>query len=75
MHNDIGEFLNLIKLKNKLNKLSPTWLNEVFDDSISISGIFNGVETSIDLSKFEATDIDKKDDYVASYELLVSYRR
>lgn len=70
VHNDIGEFLNLIKLKNKLSKLSPTWLNEVFDDSINVAGQFNGVDTSINLSKFEANDIDKKDDYVASYELL-----
>lgn len=72
VHNDIGEFLNLIKLKNKLKKLSPTWLNEVFFDTISIKGLFNGVDTEIKLSKFEATDIDKKDDYVTSYELLAT---
>lgn len=72
VHNDIGEFLNLIKLKNKLSKLSPTWLNEVFFDTISIKGLFNGVETAIKLSKFEATNIDKKDDYVTSYELFAT---
>lgn len=72
VHNDIGEFLNLIKLKNKLKKLSPTWLNEVFFDTISIKGLFNGVDTAIKLSKFEATNIDKKDDYVTSYELLAT---
>ncbi|MCA0780484.1 AAA family ATPase [Vibrio vulnificus] len=69
MHNDIGEFLNLIKLKNKLHKLSPTWLNEVFDSSISVQGVFNEINTGIILSKFEASNIDKKDDYLASYEL------
>ncbi len=72
MHNDIGEFLNLIKLKNKLTKLSPVWLNDVFDNKISVKGNFNGVDTAIELSKFEASDIDKKDDYVASYRLTAS---
>ncbi|CAH6942593.1 ATPase_AAA_core domain-containing protein [Vibrio chagasii] len=69
MHNDIGAFLNLIKLKNKLPKLSPVWLNEAFDEKIEVSGVFNNETTTIQLNKFEADDIDKKDDYVASYKL------
>jgi len=47
------------------------WLNEVFDknDIIDIEGIYNDVNTSIKFSKFEATSIDKKDDYISSYKL------
>jgi AAA15 family ATPase/GTPase len=67
--NDITSFLELIRLKNKLSSLSPSWLNQVFDEDIIVSGIFNDIETSIHLEKFEATNIDKKDDYITSYKL------
>jgi len=69
--NDIVSFLEIIKFKNKLKSLNPMWLNEVFDknDIIDIEGIYNDVNTSIKFSKFEATSIDKKDDYISSYKL------
>lgn len=67
--NDIVSFLELIKLKNKLSSLNPIWLNEVFDEIINISGVFNKIETSIYFNKFEAININKQDDYIASYEL------
>ncbi len=67
--NDIVSFLEIIKLKNKLQSLNPIWLNEVFDEIIDIKGIFNNIKTSIFFKKFEANDIDKKDDYIASYDL------
>jgi AAA15 family ATPase/GTPase len=67
--NDITSFLELIRLKNKLSSLNPSWLNQVFDEDIIVSGVFNHIETSIYLAKFEATNIDKKDDYIASYKL------
>ncbi len=67
--NDIVSFLEIIKLKNKLQALNPIWLNEVFDEIIDIEGIFNNIKTSIHFKKFEANDIDKKDDYIASYDL------
>ncbi len=67
--NDVASFLELIRLKNKLVALSPNWLNQVFDEDIVVSGVFNGTNTSIHLKKFEATDIDKKDDYITSYNL------
>ncbi len=67
--NDIVAFLEVIKLRNKLKSLDPVWLNTVFDenDVIDVDGLFNGVETSIKFNKFEAINIDKKDDYLASY--------
>ncbi len=72
--NDIVSFLEVIKLRNKLKSLNPIWLNKVFDssESISISGIFNGVNTSIEFNKFEASNIDKKDDYISSYKLIAT---
>lgn len=69
--NDIVSFLEIIKLKNKLNSLNPIWLNEVFneDEIIDIEAVFNDINTSISFNKFEAKNIDKKDDYISSYEL------
>lgn len=69
--NDIVSFLDIIKLRNKLKSLDPTWLNKVFDkdEIIDIEGVFNNIPTSIRFNKFEATSIDKKDDYIASYNL------
>jgi AAA15 family ATPase/GTPase len=69
--NDIVAFLEAMKLRNKLSSLDPVWLNEIFaqDDLIDIAGTFNKVETSIRFHKFEASSIDKKDDYLASYKL------
>jgi len=66
--NNIGAFFELIKLKNKLTKLNTHYLNSSFSDEIKISGYFNEIETEIKLKKFEAEGIDKKDDYLASYE-------
>lgn len=69
--NDIVSFLELIKLKNKLDSLNPLWLNKVFnaEDEISVSGTFNNKNTTIRFRKFEARNIDKKNDYIASYNL------
>ncbi|KIM12133.1 MAG: hypothetical protein KU38_04295 [Sulfurovum sp. FS08-3] len=69
--NDIVSFLEIIKLRNKLKSLNPTWVNKVFDKNeiIDIKGVFNEVNTSIYFNKFEASSIDKKDDYIASYSL------
>ena len=66
--NNIGAFFELIKLKNKLTKLNTHYLNSYFQDEIRISGRFNNLKTEINIKKFEAKDIDKKDDYLASYE-------
>jgi AAA15 family ATPase/GTPase len=69
--NDIVFFLEIIKLKNKLKSLNPVWLNRVFgeDERIEITGLFHNTTTTISFHKFEANDIDKKDDYIASYKL------
>ena len=67
--NDIASFFELIRLKNKLQVLNPLWLNQTFSSSIDISGVYNNTQTSVAMKKFEARDIDKKDDYIASYEL------
>ena len=69
--NNIGAFFELVKLKNKLNRLNTHYLNSYFQDELEISGTFNESKIEIKLKKFEAKaeDIDKKDDYIASYEL------
>lgn len=70
--NDIVSFLENIKLRNKLHSLDPIWLNAVFDqnDIIDIEGEFDTVSTSVRFTKFDAdSNIDKKDDYLASYKL------
>jgi len=69
--NDIGAFLEVIKLKNKLKVLNPIWLNEVFgnDEVIDVSGKYNNINTHVKFHKFEAVEIDKGDDYIASYSI------
>lgn len=67
--NDIASFLEQMKLKNKMNTLSPIWLNKIFNTDIEISGKYNSTNTYVKLSKFEAKNIDKKDDYITSYKL------
>ncbi len=70
--NDIVSFLEIIKLRNKLQSLDPIWLNSVFDktDVIDIEGEFDTVSTSVRFTKYDAgSNIDKKDDYLASYKL------
>jgi len=69
--NDIVAFFETIKLRNKLKSLDPVWLNTVFDKNevIDIEARFDSVDTSIKFKKFEANDIDKKDDYLSSYSL------
>jgi AAA15 family ATPase/GTPase len=68
--NDISSFFELLKFKNKLKVLSPSWLNNIFEKEISVSGIYNEIDTSINIKKYEATDIDKKNDYLSSYKIL-----
>jgi len=70
--NDISSILKLIQLKNKLDKLSSKWLNKIFTKNIEIKGRFNNLRTSVKMEKFEANNMDKKNDYITSYRL-VSY--
>ena len=67
--NNMGAFFEIIKLKNKLDKLNTIYLNDYFDSDIRIKGIFDGFSTSVEIQKFEAVEIDKKDDYLASYRV------
>jgi len=68
--NDISSYFELLKYKNKLKQLSPSWLNSTFENDISISGKYNDIDTRVDISKYEAIDIDKKNDYLASYKII-----
>jgi len=70
--NDISSFFNLIKSKNKTNDLSPLLLNKIFTKNMVINGIYNNVFVGVEYKKFEAIDIDKKDDYIASYNVTSS---
>ncbi|MCB2300115.1 AAA family ATPase [Clostridium tagluense] len=67
--NDIASYLELIKFKNKLTEINSTWLNATFNEPINISGTFNNSSTSIEIFKFEANNIDKKEDYITSYQM------
>ncbi len=70
--NNMSAFFEMIRLKNKLEKLNTLYLNDYFDNDIKIRGIFNNTETEIIFQKFEAKDIDKKDDYLSSYKAISS---
>jgi len=67
--NNISAFFELTRLKNKLDKLNTEYLNSYFKQNLSIGGSFNNIETNVEIKKFQATDIDQKDDYISSYIL------
>ena len=68
--NNIGAFFELIKLKNKLDKLSSYYLNTYLREEIEVSGTFNSLATKVNIHKLKTVDIDKKDDHIASYEVI-----
>lgn len=67
--NDIGAYMELLRLKNKSEKLNSILLNRILNTNIKISGNFNKIKTSVLLKKYDDAKIDKKDDYITSYEL------
>jgi len=73
--NNIGAFFELIKFKNKLIRLNSYYLNSYLQDKIEISGKFNNLETKISIDKLKTVDIDKKDDHIASYEVIATIDR
>lgn len=68
--NNISAFFELTRLKNKLDKLNTEYLNSYFKEDVSMSGHFNNIQTQVKIKKFQATDIDQKDDYISSYKLI-----
>ena len=70
--NNIGAFFELIKFKNKLTGLNSYYLNSYLEDEIVILGNFNNLETKISIDKLKTVDIDKKDDHIASYEVIAT---
>ena len=67
--NNMSSFFNVIKHRNKLDSLNTLFLNDYFNNDISISGEFNDIKTNIFIKKFEAK-IDKKNDYLNSYQIV-----
>ena len=64
--NDLNAFFEIVRLKNKLEVLSPLWLSQFLETSpIVIQGMYNGVETGLSIRKEEAKNIDKAD-YITS---------
>jgi AAA15 family ATPase/GTPase len=70
--NNISAFFELIKYRHKLSSLSSKSLSLYLNEDIQVSGVFNGVETKVSLKKLKSVTIDKKDDYIASYEIIAS---
>jgi len=70
--NNMSAFFEMIKLKNKLESLSTTYLNDYFDEDIKMSAIFSDTSTDLIIQKYEAKGIDKKNDYLASYKIIAT---
>lgn len=70
--NNISAYFELIKLRHKLSTLSSKSLNLYLNEDIKVSAVFNNLYTNVSLSKLMNSDIDKKDDYVASYEVIAT---
>ena len=67
--NNMQSFFEMTKLRNKLDSLNTVCLNDYMKEDIKVSGVFNAVETSINIKKVNDEKIDKKDDYLTSYQL------
>ncbi len=70
--NNISAYFDIIKFRNKLDRLNTLYLNDYIKDDILINGCFNNTLTRINIQKIQDDNIDKKDDYLASYKV-VSY--
>ena len=70
--NNISAFFELIKYRHKLSSLSSKSLSLYLNEDIQVSGVFNDTETKVSLKRLESVTIDKKDDYIASYEIIAS---
>ena len=68
--NNISAYFELIKLRHKLTTLSSRSLSLYLDEEIKVSAIFNNLSTNVSLKKLKTVNIDKKDDYIASYEVI-----
>lgn len=58
--NDLNAFFEMVRLKNKFDKLSPLWINKTLNSSpIKLQGSYNNVEARVNIYKYEANNIDK----------------
>lgn len=67
--NDIIKYFNLVKCRHKINELDNIYLEKIALNNFNIKGIFDSDEINVELKKYEDEEIDKKDDYLISYEL------
>jgi len=70
--NNISAFFELIKFRHKLSSLSSKSLSLYLNEDIHVSGTFNNEQTEVVLKRLKSVNIDKKDDYIASYEVIAS---
>jgi len=68
--NNISAYFEIIKLRNKMTTLNSKSLSLYLNEDIKVSAIFNDISTRVSLQKLNSVDIDKKDDYIASYEVV-----
>lgn len=68
--NDLNAFFEIMRLKNKFEKLSPVWVNKTLSESkIEIQGTFNNTSTGITIQKYEADENIDKSGYITSVEI------
>lgn len=68
--NDLNAFFEIMRLKNKFEKLSPLWVHKTLNGSkIEIEGVFNNISTGIAINKFEADENIDKSGYITSVEI------
>jgi len=70
--NNISAYFEMIKLRNKMTTLNSKSLSLYLNENLKVSAIFNETPTSVSLEKLESVNIDKKDDYIASYEVVAT---
>lgn len=66
--NDIVKYINLVKERHKVSEMDSKYLYAVSLNNFSATAQFNNETISINMKKYKDINVDKKDDYIASYE-------
>jgi len=70
--NDIYAFTESWRIRGKFEKLNPSWLNEEFNNNISISGQIANIKTFVRIEK-RKNSFNYENDYLADIHIQANY--
>jgi len=66
--NDLNGLFDVYKVRKKTNEIFSDHLSEGLNDSIELTGVFNGVELSTYIEKYDDINANKNDVYLTSFK-------